>query len=243
MLTLNCSRRQGLFGAEQRALLQRLLPHLQNAYGLRRRLSWVDSERRSMRAALDHLRFGVLLIDAEGHLRVANTAAVKLLAGQLDPGTGIARLPGLDASSRKALHAAVAEVLNPVASRNLRTRIFLRAADATTGGLVAVIASLHAAAFADFDVNGARVAIFLHPVKANAPSDEGDQWLAQAYGLSPVQVRLTRLLCEGLDLEQCAIALNNRMPTVRTQLKAIYAKTGVRRQAELVAMLGGLLRT
>jgi DNA-binding CsgD family transcriptional regulator len=56
-------------------------------------------------------------------------------------------------------------------------------------------------------------------------------------------VRLTRLLCEGLDLEQCAIALNNRMPTVRTQLKAIYAKTGVRRQAELVAMLGGLLRT
>jgi DNA-binding CsgD family transcriptional regulator len=241
MLTVNCSRRQGLFGADQKALMRQLLPHLQNAYAIQRRLSWLDNERLSLRAALDRLSFGVILLDSSARIRTANVEAERLLSGKLDIGRSFERIIGIDSKSRNLLHNAVLAAAGRASPTSHSARIAFRSTDNPSDHLVAVVAPLHASTFSDFDVSGSRVIVFLHPQRPTRSREVNEKLLIELHGLTPTQAHLARLLCDGKNLEECALELNNRMHTVKTQLKAIYAKTGVRRQAELVAMLGAVL--
>jgi DNA-binding CsgD family transcriptional regulator len=61
--------------------------------------------------------------------------------------------------------------------------------------------------------------------------------LSQLFGLTRAEAALATQLSRGLQLQDAADALNISPHTARTQLKAIFAKTGVSRQAELVRLL------
>ena len=61
------------------------------------------------------------------------------------------------------------------------------------------------------------------------------------FGLTPAEARIALSLQKGGDLQSAATQLNVSPETVRTQVKSIFAKTGVKRQAELVALLSNLL--
>ncbi len=64
--------------------------------------------------------------------------------------------------------------------------------------------------------------------------------LASAFGLTAAEARLTARLAAGFDLRQAADAGGVTAETARSQLKAVFAKTGTRRQVELVALVGRL---
>ncbi|MNG39494.1 Bacterial regulatory protein, luxR family [compost metagenome] len=53
-------------------------------------------------------------------------------------------------------------------------------------------------------------------------------------------MRLARLLLAGLGPEEAAAQLGIKMPTVRTQLRQLFAKTGTERQPELIRLLMAL---
>jgi len=81
---------------------------------------------------------------------------------------------------------------------------------------------------------------------AKPPSGHGDpprvpEWregmLREAYGLTPAEERLALLILQGLTLGEAEAVLNIRHSTARTHMKRIYAKTGARRQVELVRLL------
>ena len=57
------------------------------------------------------------------------------------------------------------------------------------------------------------------------------------FGMTPAEARLTEALVHGQSLQQYADARRVTMSTVRTQLKAATAKTGTRRQADLVRIV------
>lgn len=59
--------------------------------------------------------------------------------------------------------------------------------------------------------------------------------LSMVFGLTNAEARLTSALCDGLDLHAVAQNFGISRQTVRVQLKSVFAKTGSRRQAELVA--------
>ncbi|MGH2343524.1 helix-turn-helix transcriptional regulator [Segnochrobactraceae bacterium EtOH-i3] len=61
--------------------------------------------------------------------------------------------------------------------------------------------------------------------------------LRSAFSLSRREAELATLLTRGLDLGEAAEQLGVARPTVRSQLAALFSKTGTRRQAELVALL------
>jgi DNA-binding CsgD family transcriptional regulator len=61
--------------------------------------------------------------------------------------------------------------------------------------------------------------------------------IAKAFGLTPAEARLAGLLVEGQSLEDIAERLQLSRGTIRVQLKAVFAKTGMHRQGELVALL------
>ena len=64
--------------------------------------------------------------------------------------------------------------------------------------------------------------------------------LAQAFGLTPAEARLAKLIGQGTPVDEAANSLNIAYETARNQLKAILAKTGTHRQSELVALLARL---
>jgi DNA-binding CsgD family transcriptional regulator len=61
--------------------------------------------------------------------------------------------------------------------------------------------------------------------------------LMQIFRLSPAEARLARATAHGQDLEAYALAHEIKMTTVRTQMASIHAKTGVKRQTDLVRLV------
>ena len=59
----------------------------------------------------------------------------------------------------------------------------------------------------------------------------------QLFNLTPAETALCLELANGLSLEEAAEVLNIRRNTARAHLRAIFSKTGVRRQTELVRIM------
>lgn len=64
--------------------------------------------------------------------------------------------------------------------------------------------------------------------------------LMQLFGLTAAEARVTRCLLGGLSPEEAADELAVSIATVRTQIRAVLAKTGSRSQAALFTHLAGL---
>jgi DNA-binding CsgD family transcriptional regulator len=64
--------------------------------------------------------------------------------------------------------------------------------------------------------------------------------LKRAFALSAAEIRVATRVGVGVSLEATADQLGITRETARTQLKAVFAKTGRRRQSELVALLSRL---
>jgi DNA-binding CsgD family transcriptional regulator len=87
---------------------------------------------------------------------------------------------------------------------------------------------------ADIDVQGIG---FVDFQELPAPPIEA---LVQVFDLSPAEARLAQKLARGKSLEEASQSLEIKLNTARSQLSAIFQKTGTRRQARLVALLSRL---
>ena len=54
------------------------------------------------------------------------------------------------------------------------------------------------------------------------------------FHLTPAEARLASALASGMDLREASRMLDIGRETARTQLRAVFAKTGTTRQADLV---------
>lgn len=64
--------------------------------------------------------------------------------------------------------------------------------------------------------------------------------LMELFGLSGAEARLTRALCQGDSVEEYARDHCLKLPTVRTQIRSVFAKTGTERQATLIRLIAGI---
>lgn len=61
--------------------------------------------------------------------------------------------------------------------------------------------------------------------------------LQDLFQLTPAETRLARSISSGGTLEEAAKTLGIKVCTARTQLAAIFAKTGTNRQSQLTVLL------
>jgi DNA-binding CsgD family transcriptional regulator len=71
--------------------------------------------------------------------------------------------------------------------------------------------------------------------------DINGELLRRVYGLSPAEIRVVRELMQGHSAETIAEMLSISVYTVRTHLKNLFAKTGTKRQGELIARIAASL--
>jgi DNA-binding CsgD family transcriptional regulator len=64
--------------------------------------------------------------------------------------------------------------------------------------------------------------------------------LEQAFGLTPAEARLASQIAAGKTLAEIARQQGSGRETLRSQLKAVFEKTGTSRQAELALLLSKL---
>jgi DNA-binding CsgD family transcriptional regulator len=64
--------------------------------------------------------------------------------------------------------------------------------------------------------------------------------LMDLFSLSAAEARLARALANGDSVEEYARDHDLRLPTVRSQLRAVFEKTGTQRQATLVRLIAGI---
>jgi DNA-binding CsgD family transcriptional regulator len=80
-------------------------------------------------------------------------------------------------------------------------------------------------------------AIFIHALAFDIPSPP--EVIARTYHLTPMELRILIAIVEVGGVPAVAAALGMGATTVKTHLRHLYAKTGCRRQADLVKLVAG----
>ncbi len=221
--------RKGPFEDSELLALDRLRPHLARAALLSSRLDLKRAQ--AMAQALAMVGLPAAVLRDGGRLYAANPLFEKLIPAALQDTRARVALVNKAADAR--LGDAIARLAVPgVAEQSCSIPV--------PGGeeMPPLIVHLLPVRGAAHDIFARSLAVLIvTPVdKSAVPSAEVLQGL---FDLTPAEARVARAISEGKTVETIAQANDVSRETVRTQLAAVLGKSGVRRQAELVALLSG----
>lgn len=195
----------------------------------------------SARLGLERARAMVQALDAVGLPAAAfGASGVVIAANRL--------LEALDTQFIARAHGRLA--LSDPAANALLQQMFERAAtSAWSGGVMsfpvpatadqpALIAHLVPVKCSAHDLFVGAVALLV-ATPLSAPQAPSEDLLNGLFDLTPAEARVTRAIVEGQTIESFSSRVGVSRETIRAQLKSVFAKTGVQRQAELVALLAG----
>jgi len=222
------------FTAEQVKLLKLLTPHLGKAFRLQRIIERASDNNSALLTSIAQFDFGVVALDGEG--RITNLSApAKYLLDQQD---GI------------RIHASHLEAAYPDENRRLQDMLAVanqvwdhpHRSDGNTLLLsrksgkkplqVVVFPFVSSGLLAE---ERPQVLVFLSDPSSKPASRAAV--LRALYGLTPTESRLADLLLQGLEVREAADQLRTTLETTRFQLKRVFAKTGTRRQSELMRLM------
>jgi DNA-binding CsgD family transcriptional regulator/PAS domain-containing protein len=234
-ISVNRTDRGRRFDSDDADLLQALMPHLQRALQLHRRLVGAEGIAQRSMEALDRLNHAMLLLDRRGRVTFANGRARQILRDQdgltLNHGELRAANPADTGTLRQAVASAVATSLGTATSSGGILSLG-RPSGRRRLRLVIAPVAMHQGFFGA-DSAGAIVSV-ADPERVAVP-DEGT--LRSLFGLTPAEAVLTRLVAQGVTLEEAAARLGLRLETLRTRLKTIFEKTDTHRQVDLVRLV------
>jgi DNA-binding CsgD family transcriptional regulator/PAS domain-containing protein len=224
------------------ALLSELMPHVQRCISIQRRLTGLESALAASRAALDQVDQAVLLLDEKGRPQHFNALAKEILDGNdglsLHP---YGLRPGL-ASERATLRRLVREATLTAVGRGVSGGGWMTVARLSMKRPYGLLVSpLPAPVVSGTSRSSCVVVLIWDPETTRAVPDAV---LTQAYGLTPAEARIARLLLQGLDPRTCSEMLGVSIETVRTQMKRVFFKTRTHGQSDLIrVLLSGPART
>ena len=233
-LTLIRSEQDGGYDAEETRLIAALMPHLQAAFTLHRRLYRLDALSHSSMGVLESSPFGVVLLDERAQVLHANS-----LAHELAKRSGLLRL-GADDSIRASysqddarlqrhLHLATHTGSGKAGASGGALR--LRSVDGKQLDLMIAPLPSWASPFGERSA----AALFISDPRAQVGSLS--LLLHTLYGMTPAEARLTEALANGLTPQEYAERQQLSVHTVRSQFKSAAAKAGTTRQADLVRIV------
>jgi len=227
------SRRAGGFTSDELALFEYLAPHLQYAVRIHNRIAGLESGLNAATAALDRFPTGIVAVDSDAKVILTNRAADAIL----QRADGLLSRDGLRAASRQEtakLRNAIAAVCMQRDSGILKPETVIRIyRPSGLKPLEVLVCPLPSQS--SLRKGGAAAALFITDPEEGATLDS--RALHQLFGLTPAEIRLCIALVKGKSVEEYALEAGISSNTARTHVKRIYAKTGVRRQSELVRLL------
>lgn len=210
------------FEASDSALLSSLAPHFALALAMLMELRALRMRAAAAEDALKLLGIGQVILDAEGHILLADPISAQELDVQ---STG---RPQIKAGAAQALNAACRELASaaPEARRTVRfddrlgKDVLLRRAPIGVGSALSDTFS---------------IGLVRQPRRENPAS--AAQVVALTLGLSRREAALAVAIGQGRSIVEAGAELQLTQETARNYSKRIYAKTGTTGQADLVRLL------
>lgn len=234
------------FTDRERERMGVLVPHLSRALGVMFRLRNAELQVAASLAALDRLARGVLLLAEHGHVIFANRVAQRLvderdglLLRSARFNGGLRNIVAGDASTQARIDEAIADCLDEQA---LRVAHFSRGIGVHRPSGRADLALQFAPLPREneYDADGRRARVIVFVTDPNGRTDVDASTLAKLYRLTRAESRLALQLCSGETLSDAAKKNGITIATARTQLAAVFQKTGTTRQAALMRLLVAL---
>ena len=223
------------FSPDDRDLLRRITPHLRRAIEIYARLNRMTSERDVYAGAVDQLSVATIILDEQGRLLNTNALAKTLLeeADGLSLRNQQLHIDGRDIN--RELQQALADIIKAQHSGTtgvVRALRLPRSAGRADLGLV--IRPIPASERGEGHSSPCAAVFISDPDLRESASQ---QILGELFGLTPAESNLAILLARGLSLAEVSANQHISQHTARAQLKSIFAKTDVSRQAELVRLV------
>ena len=230
-LSLQRSPVQGHFSAEEKQRLAALSNSMSSPAAVSSAVGFANAK--AALAAFELSGSAALIIDKQGEVIRANPRAERLLHG--DVRIVSRRLTAMDVNATAALDGALSRLVrNPESPALLPPIALPREGRLPLMAYPLRLSDLGANPFAA----GRAFIVLVDPEERRRPPEAT---LRDVFGLTIAEARLAARLACGEALETIADDLNITKETARFHLKRIFAKTGVRRQAELVALFARLL--
>ena len=223
------------FSARERDTLALLTPHLRLAIDIYARLNHITSQRDIYAGAVDQLSVATIILDEKRRLLDTNALASALLkeADGLTLHGQQLRIDNRDTD--RELQANLASVIS--AQQAGETSVLKALRVPRTAGRAPLGLVIRPVPMSEWGEGqaGPSVAVFVSDPELQDSASQ--QTLGKLFGLSPAEANVAILLARGLSLAEISQVQNISPHTARAQLKSIFAKTGVSRQAELVRMV------
>jgi DNA-binding CsgD family transcriptional regulator len=230
LLALQRSVRQGAFPAVPDELLVEVLPHLARAVKLHFATHDLRQQADFAAAALHRMPTPVMVVDSDAHMVLANRAGEHLLR--------TSKLLGVNGHRVAArlqdppLQNAIREATAPGRAQPAWLRL---AATAGEEALLLVVTPMSASS--PHGRAWQRPLAVIMASRSGAAARKVDGILRELFNLTAAEARVAAAIAEGHSPAEIADRHDIAVLTVRGQLKSVYSKMGVRRQAELSRML------
>ncbi|WP_414157051.1 helix-turn-helix transcriptional regulator [Pseudomonas sp. BNK-15] len=204
-----------------------LIPHFSQALGLAARLELHETQSELYEGALNRLHIGAIVLDETQRMLRCNQVAQQML----EEGDGLKRVAGLIEAHYRNERQTLKELIG---TKETCTQVMsvTRPSGKRKLGLVVRRIPLR-----EESEGKGRAAWIIFICDPDAQTTAPREILRQVFDFTPSEATLAMELANGLSLDEAAEALNIRRNTARTHLRAIFAKAGVTRQAELVRLV------
>jgi DNA-binding CsgD family transcriptional regulator len=221
----------GQFSDHQLELLKLITPHVQRAFAIHFRFADLESRAQGFENAINMIQWGVILIDVKGNVLTMNRSASRHLGAAKGLRLRVGKLCAVQGPESERLMALIDGAVKTSVCEDHGAGGTMLVSRPVGRPLSLTVAPLRVARRPEEPA----VVIFIADPdeRTELPGD----LLRRGYGLTVAECRLALLLVEGQSLNQVAVQTRVSVLTLRTQLKSVFAKTGVRRQGELIQVL------
>lgn len=228
-LTLEGTRKRGPFDARAQEQLRLFAPHVSRALEIRDRLEAANVRADTLACCVDRAHFGVITLGADGKVLDANAAAEQMLRCEGSIRMAPDRILHLPEPAGSQLSHWLA---NRSTGKEAAAEYLTRIERGPGRPPIAVLMNpVPRRVLRWVSVDPACILFLFDPERQPLVQPAH---VAADLGITAREAELAALLVGGLELRQVAQRLRISIHTARTHLKAIYAKTGIASQAELV---------
>lgn len=234
-VSLQRTPRQGHADAEDVRLFDMLKAHVARAASLADQLGTLHCYKRFSSAMLEALPQAVFALDANGILLFANGSGVRLLARSDGLGLRGGRLHTALSGEQQVLDSMIRGAASLLGGTG---RAWGRVARPSGRMPYALFVAPLNVPDDELTAANAKVLVLVHDTAEHRCAQA--EMLTGIYGLTGAEARLASALSGGHSIESAAAMLHMQPATARSHLKAVFRKTGVNRQQDLVRLLTAL---
>jgi DNA-binding CsgD family transcriptional regulator len=221
------------FRSSDLEILNFLIPHIRRAFTLYFRLSDLEARTAGTEAALNLLVAGVIFVGSMGEIILMNTKAEELVRNRDGLLLVRKRLSAAVEAEATRLHVLISSVTQTSNGTGMSAGGTIPISRRNGRSLSVTIAPLRN--FSIDLVQQPTAVIFISDPDENLelPAD----FLTRCHGLTSAEARLAMILVEGHSLKEAADLCGVTRNTAKSQLKSIFTKTNVQRQAQMVRLI------